>query len=151
MRASLAVLVLLLAAAGCSSDEEPDAAASSDAAPSTGTTSTASASTGPVEPTTGPVLRDAVVAYSDAFLTGDAPAAFDLLSARCQGVIGEAAFTAVVEQAGDLYGAPLELVSYDEQVSGDTALVSYTYDATALDQSDEPWLVERGEWRNDDC
>jgi hypothetical protein len=80
------------------------------------------------------------------------------LTTRCQDVIGLEAFEAVVDEAEDRYGAALELTSVAASgdrltgaVDGDRATVTYTYEVPVLDQTDEPWLVERGGWRNDDC
>jgi hypothetical protein len=45
----------------------------------------------------------------------------------------------------------LPIVSYDAQVSGDHARVTYTYDVAALNQDAEPWVREEGFWKTDDC
>lgn len=96
-------------------------------------------------------LIDAVHGYSDAFLGGDGPTAFGLLSARCQERIGEKRMTAIVDAAAIAWGdASMGPVTVDEL--GETrALVSYEYDMGGLDQTEEPWVVEDGGWRQDDC
>ena len=95
-------------------------------------------------------LRQAVTAYSDAFLGGD-PGAYDLLSARCQERIPRDEFEAVVSTAGEQYGSPLEFVTYSEDIADDNARVTYTYSVAQINQADEPWVREGGEWRQDDC
>jgi hypothetical protein len=96
-------------------------------------------------------VRQAAEAYSDAFLTGDADAAFRLLSRRCRETIGIAAFGDIVDEAADLYGSPLAFTSFRADVKGSKASLTYTYDVPALDQVDEPWVQRGGQWRNDDC
>ncbi len=96
-------------------------------------------------------LRAAVVAYSDAFLSGDSDGAYGILSERCQDRHTQDAFAVVVEAAAAFYGAPLPLQSFEAEVAGDLARVSYTYAVPALDQLSEPWVREGGEWKQDDC
>ncbi|GAW50912.1 uncharacterized protein PD653_1477 [Nocardioides sp. PD653] len=64
--------------------------------------------------------------------------------------MGEDQFGATVGQAGELYDNALALESYNAEVSGDQARVSYTYPASAINQDREPWVRE-SEWREDDC
>lgn len=84
-----------------------------------------------------PELEAAVTAYSGAFLTGDA-AAYDLLSQRCRDRTDKDAFLTTLDQAKELYGSPLTILTYDAEVSGDLARVTYTYEASALNQDSEP-------------
>lgn len=95
-------------------------------------------------------LRDAVQAYSDAFLTGDDAAAFDALSARCQDKVGADAFGTVVNAAGKTYGTALPIKTFDADVNDTQARVTYTYDMAAIDQKDQPW-VDEGGWKYDAC
>lgn len=93
-----------------------------------------------------------MTAYSDAFLTGHGKTAFDMLSTRCQERTNETEFVEEVAVAGTQYGRALDLASYDAHVSGDLARVTYTYaGAHEIDQDAEPWVFERGTWREDDC
>jgi hypothetical protein len=96
-------------------------------------------------------LRDAVQAYSDAFLTGDGAASYELLSARCQEREGREEWVSLVAGAGQIYGEPLDFTSYQPEISGDQAKVSYTFERSEINQTDEPWVYEHGRWRNDDC
>lgn len=96
-------------------------------------------------------LRGAVEVYSDSFLAGLGDRAFDLLSERCKVEVGHQQFVAAVAVAADRYDG-IGISSYDEEVDGDVATVTYRYDdAPELDQVDERWIVEEGGWRNDDC
>ena len=97
------------------------------------------------------MLRTAVKKYSDAYLTGDATTAFNLLSARCQKRMSAAAFADIVRGARDMYGSALPIKTFDAQISGDLARVTYTYDVKAINQDSEPWVREDGKWHEDDC
>lgn len=96
-------------------------------------------------------LKSAVTAYSDAYLSGDATAAYDLLSARCQGRMSVEQFGGLVSAAKAAYGDALPIKAFDAKVSDDLARVTYTYGVPALDQDSEPWVQENGDWREDDC
>jgi len=96
-------------------------------------------------------LKKAVQAYSDAYLAGKADPAYQLLSARCQKKWTSSQFGALVTTAGKTYGAALPLESFSAKISGDIALVSYTYILPALRQERQPWLLGSGGWKNDDC
>jgi len=102
--------------------------------------------------TEGTELRAAVQAYSDAFLTGDGRAAYAMLSARCRHRTAKADFLHIVTIAREtLGGKPRAFLSYTEQVSGDLARVTYTFDDPTLNQEAEPWVRETGTWHEDDC
>ncbi len=96
-------------------------------------------------------LKDAVVAYSDAFLAGQSDDAWALLSSRCRDRLSEPEFDSLVEQGAAQYGdaslESLEVTSF----AGELARVSYTYSESVINQTDEPWGFEDGAWRNDDC
>lgn len=97
-------------------------------------------------------IEGAAQDYSDAFLTGDAEGAYALLSERCQERTPSDAFALVVETAASQYGTALEFSDYDAEVNGEQARVTYSYaDHSEIDQTDEPWVKESGEWRVDDC
>ncbi|WP_028637721.1 hypothetical protein [Nocardioides sp. URHA0032] len=96
-------------------------------------------------------IREAAQAYSDAYLTGDADAAYGLLSQRCQDRTPADQFASVVQTAKAQYGSALDFKSFDADVNGEQARVTYTYDTAAINQDQEPWVKESGEWREDDC
>jgi hypothetical protein len=116
--------------------------------------STAQIETTPTEsapPVTDEALRQAVQGYSDAFLGGEPTTAYEYFSARCKDQVSLSYFTGIIIAAKQVYGTALPITSYDAEVSGDLARVSYTYDVPALDQTDEPWAREDGAWKQDDC
>lgn len=96
-------------------------------------------------------LVDAVDGYSVAFTSGDAETAYGMLSDRCQGRVAESEFAAVVEVASSSYGETAPETVEVGQLEGDMARVTYTFADPALDQESEPWVVEDGAWRQDDC
>lgn len=140
------VAVSALGLSACGGSQEPGQdGPEGDTTPTTTAPATSSSAEGGE-----PELEAAVTAYSDAFLSGDM-AAYDLLSQRCRDRTDKAAFRAILDQAKELYGSPLTIQTYEAEVSGDLARVTYTYEASALNQDSEPWVREGGEWRNDDC
>lgn len=138
----LGVLVLAVVLAACGGGGDPVAKPTRSASPSVSVSSS---------PDPQVELRAAVQAYSDAYLTGKGAAAYALLSKRCQARSTPADFAALVKEAGDLYGSALPLKSFDADVSGDMARVTYTYDLAAINQDSEPWVREGGAWHEDDC
>lgn len=98
-----------------------------------------------------PALRRAVQNYSDAYLTGDANTAYALLSKRCQARTTEADFAALVSQAKGLYGTALPMKTFKVDLNDAQARVTYTYEMAAINQTDEPWVKESGDWHQDDC
>lgn len=103
------------------------------------------------EPDAESAIREAAQAYSDAFLTGDADAAYELFSERCKARTDETEFASNVSVASGMYGEPLPFATFEADVSGDMARVTYTYaDAPEINQDSEPWVNEDG-WRQDDC
>lgn len=96
-------------------------------------------------------LRSAVESYSSAYLSGDAERARALLSARCQQRISLDELRALATGAKGLYGTA-KMTSFEiTTLSGPLARVTYRYDVPAIDQLDEPWARQDGQWRNDDC
>ena len=94
-------------------------------------------------------LRAAVQDYSEAYLGGDADAAYALLSARCRDRLSRDEFATLVAAARETYG-PTPISSLEVEVDGDVARATYTYPVAALDQTAEPWIYELG-WKQDDC
>lgn len=95
-------------------------------------------------------LRVAVEDYSEAYLGGDAEAAYALLSARCQDRLSRDEFAVMVAAARETYG-PTPIRSLEVEVDGDMAQATYTYPVAALDQTAEPWVYEQLGWKQDDC
>jgi hypothetical protein len=116
--------VVLFVAAGCGSDDE-------------GTSED-------------PVLEETVRSYSADFLAGDATAAYARMSDRCHTVLEEEVFASVVETIAEAYPDE-EITDFESDVDGNSATVSYEYSDDNLDQEDEPWVYEGGEWHIDDC
>ncbi|WP_346535560.1 hypothetical protein [Micromonospora sp. DPT] len=69
-----------------------------------------------------------MVEYSDAFLDAKPTVAYDLFSARCKDRVTLSEFTGMLTAAKQMYGKAMPLKSFDAQVSGDLARVTYTYD-----------------------
>lgn len=96
-------------------------------------------------------LEASVRGYSEAFLAGDAEAAWELLSERCRDRLAQSEFTSIVSAGGAMYG-DAELTEFEVvDLAGNLARVTYRYDAPEIDQVREPWTLEGGVWRNDDC
>ena len=96
-------------------------------------------------------LRDAVQGYSDAFLTAQPTTAYDYFSARCQEQVSLSYFTGILIAAKQAYGTALPIKSFEAEIAGDMARVTYTYDDAELNQAAEPWTRESGAWKQDDC
>ena len=100
---------------------------------------------GPGSPETLAAIQDAVGAYTDSVLSGDAETAYGLLSAHCQQVVPLAEFAASLPD-----GTPTPVSGFDAQVEGGSASVSYT--AGTLTADGEAWVREdQGQWRKDAC
>ena len=96
-------------------------------------------------------LKDAVTAYSTAYLGGDGPQAYALLSARCKARVSAEQMQSMTRSANATYGQqPIQTLVVDDQ-SGDLARVTYTYTVPAINQTREPWVRESGQWLEDDC
>jgi hypothetical protein len=97
-------------------------------------------------------LEKAVRAYSDAYFATDTATAYGMLSTRCRGEVTQAAYGQSIAAATKAYGKTHTIKSLTvDQMSGDMARVTYTYDATVLDQKQQPWTREGGAWRWDAC
>ena len=97
-----------------------------------------------------PALRKAVLAYSHAYLSGRVDAAYALMSERCRERSPREEFAGDVAMAEKMYD-PEPVRSLVAEVKADRARVTYTYAEFDLNQTGEPWTLEGGEWRNDDC
>ena len=49
------------------------------------------------------------------------------------------------------FGDALPFKSYDAELNGNQARVTYTYTVASINQEQEPWVLEDGAWREDDC
>ncbi|WP_433320236.1 hypothetical protein [Micromonospora chersina] len=129
----------------------PEAAPSSASpAPAASTASEAASPTGQAVSEEAE-LRQAVVAYSDAFLDAKPTAGYELFSARCKERVTLSEFTGMLTAAKQMYGKAMTIKSLEAQISGDLARVTYTNDVPALNQSKEPWVRQDGRWKQDDC
>lgn len=156
-------MLVCASTAACSTGSEPTSSGGDAVAPTvsspqpgqnrsagSGTSTTTPVTSGPSTSRSSTALRSAVTAYSDAYLGGDAKTAFAIRSTRCQIEIGRGTFTNLVSQAALIYGK-LPIRSYSEQVDGSTAKVTYGYDVSTLNQTEQPWTRHQGEWRYDNC
>ncbi len=159
MVAAGCVAVSLLSACGAGEASPPPSTSTAGSAASTGSSTTSSttppagtkSTTAPPKAAPTAAVRDAVTSYSDAFLDADPVAAYELLSARCQDEVSLSYFTGIVTAAKMRYGKALPIRSFKAKVRDDVAVVSYGYDVPALDQENEPWVLESGKWKNDQC
>ena len=144
-----------LSVAGCgdatTTTDAPAPTATATAGSSAAASSSVAASPSALQSDGQDDLRAAVRAYSDAFLNGKPAAAYELFSARCKQRISLDRFTTVVTAAKQLYGKALPFETYDAEVSGNFARVTYTFAVPALNQTKEPWVREDGRWKQDDC
>lgn len=127
---------------------ETQAPASSSAAPSPTATPSQSETAGEDRAA---LLEAAVRAYSDTFLTADAESSYDLLSDRCQARVSKDQWELLMASVEQQYGTALPIRTYEAEISGDLARVTYAYDVAAINQDREPWVWERQGWRQDDC
>lgn len=134
------LVAVVLGTAGCSSDSSTSAS-----------TSTTSATTTTEIPTPSvPRLVSAVRAYSSAYLGGDSHGAWALLSQRCQMNIAEIQYRAIVAAAKVAYGSAI-LESVSATTNGNQGHATYTYSDASINQQDQPWVFESGEWHYDNC
>ncbi|MQW77942.1 hypothetical protein GHK92_18905 [Nocardioides sp. dk4132] len=131
------------------------------ATPSTSAPATsAPATTAPVATPTAPAaqppavdtdLRVAVTAYHVAFTTGDAPAAFELLSERCKDTVDMGAFGEESLAQAAKHGTTPRLTSYDAESGSDRASVTASFRGPRITLAAEPWVRELGAWHRDVC
>ena len=143
-------------ASASASPSEPTAPSS----PSASTPATTPATTAPVATPTAPAaqppavdtdLRVAVTAYHVAFTTGDAPAAFELLSERCKDTVDMGAFGEDSLALADRHGTAPRLTSYDAESGSDSARVTASFRGPRITLRAEPWVRELGAWHRDVC
>ncbi|PJM97998.1 hypothetical protein CG740_38145 [Streptomyces sp. CB01201] len=95
------------------------------------------------------VLENSVRSYGQALTAPDAPAAWRLMSKRCQSMSSLKTVAAVADVTHKRWGAiPVKTVHIDE-LSGTHAVVSYDYDKET-GQKRRDWVREGGVWK-DDC
>ncbi|MET8093105.1 hypothetical protein [Micromonospora sp. NPDC005220] len=143
----------LLSLTACSSSADKPEASPSSTSPAPTATGVSGAAASPTAPDTSEeaVLRQAVVAYSDAFLDAEPTVGYELFSARCKERVTLSEFTGMLTAAKQMYGKAMPIKSFEARISGDLARVTYTYDVPALNQNKEPWVREDGKWKQDDC
>ncbi|MGN9809994.1 hypothetical protein ACTMSW_11635 [Micromonospora sp. BQ11] len=146
------LVVLSLAACGGEADQAEAASPSASTAP-VATPSSVAAAVSPTAqaPSEEAELRRAVVAYSDAFLDAKPTVGYELFSARCKERVTLSEFTGMLMAAKQMYGKAMPIKTFEAQISGDLARVTYTYEVPALNQTREPWAREDGKWKQDDC
>ncbi len=97
-------------------------------------------------------LEAAVAVYTASYFAGDADTAYGMLSARCAEETTKDAYPAVVKRAAADHGADHPLTDLRAEVSGTTGHA--TYKVTGLPEFDkkaQPWTLEDGAWKYDDC
>jgi hypothetical protein len=148
MKFEMRVAVLVLAALGLVACANAVPSSSGTVSPTAAAaTPTAVAST----PNADQQLQAAVQSYSAAYLGGNGAAAYALLTARCQQSVGLSQMMSLTSAAASLYGAlPITSLTVNSD-SGSQATVTYTYAVAKLNQSQQPWVVEGGSWKDDHC
>lgn len=147
MRTRSTTAVLLLASltlAGCSAtaDNPP---ASANPKPGASAATEKPADTGKAE------LEAAVRAYSKAYFGQDVDAAYGALSKRCAAKVSRPMYEGAIKATVTTLGShDIKTLTVD-QISGDLARVTYTYDVPKLSQSGQPWAREGGAWKYDAC
>lgn len=140
-----------LAACGGGSDTgtpSPTATSSSPTASVSMTTPPPADDSKAVSP--GAALESAVRSFSGFYTGGNGPAAYALLSARCQKLYSEKVFSALVLQVHQSYGTT-PIAALNVVVNGDSGFATYTYAKSGLNQTRQPWVLEGGAWKNDGC
>jgi hypothetical protein len=136
-----------LAACGSTAGTTTTTASVAPATSSSGTIDATVAAT----PSGNQQLQAAVQAYSAAYLTGKGTAAYALLSSRCQQLVGLPQMISLTSAAASLHRA-LPVTSFTvNSNSGSQATVTYTYAVAKLNQSQQPWVIEGGSWKDDNC
>ena len=119
--------------------------------PATTAPATSPTTTEPQQPAVDTDLRVAVTAYHVAFTTGDAPAAFELLSERCKDSVDMVAFGEDSLAQAAKHGTTPRLTSYDAESGSDRASVTATFRRPVIEVREEPWVRELGAWHRDVC
>ena len=85
------------------------------------------------------------------YLSGDGIDAYTLLSKACQAKIDRNEFFGNTLAAKQIYGnLPVKTFRVNSITTVD-ARVTYTFAVPALTQTQERWVLEGGNWREDDC
>ena len=152
MKRFAVVILCALALAACSDEPDEVDAIGGDQSLNTPSSSTETTPTPQDDSGNEDALEESVNAYSDAFLKGEPRGAYELLSSQCQDDTSLAKLTGIIAVATDIY-EPEPIDSFEADVDGQNAVVSYTYaDQPDIDQGNERWVLEGdGIWRNDDC
>lgn len=95
-------------------------------------------------------LQLAVRVYSGSFLAGDARGVHALMSTRCQAAFPVEDLKPLVAAAAMDFG-DARMTALAVTVDGTAGTATYTFTRPELDQEREPWVVEKGGWRNDSC
>lgn len=96
-------------------------------------------------------LEATVRAYSAAYFKPDTAAAYGMLSKRCAAKIPQPMYDATVKATVASLGKHEIKTLTVDQLSGDLARVTYTYDVPKLSQTGQPWAREGGVWKYDGC
>lgn len=136
---AVALSALLLSGCGGKSDDKTSVP-----------TPAAVQATTPAPPSTEDNLTVAITSYSKAYLTGDGATAYALLSKKCQNAMPLSEFAGLTEQAKSLYGN-VRIKTVKVEVDGDHATATYSYPVPAINQTNEPWVLEDGTWHNGEC
>ncbi|MDT0571475.1 hypothetical protein RM704_29120 [Streptomyces sp. DSM 3412] len=155
-RATVLLIAALVTLTACTSDDEPGDHA--DGTPSAGArqpSATPSRTATSEADTAG--LEAAVRAYTAAYFANEPDTTFGMLSTRCRKHITRAGMAVLTERAeqteraiGDSEPKDVKRFEVDE-ISDDSARVSYGVGLPKFDQKQEPWIREAGAWRYDDC
>lgn len=148
MRITAIILASAALLAGCGGgDKSSDAEGGS----TSGATNTpAATSSAPAQGDGEAALQRAVRAYSTAYLAGDGPTAWGMFSARCQGRVSQDELSGAAVKAYTQYG-PQAIKTLTVDVQGNLARATYTYEDSAINQTGEPWVLQGGAWKMDDC
>jgi hypothetical protein len=92
-----------------------------------------------------------VQAYSDGYLADEPVEVYNRLSNRCKQRMPLSSFTRLSVAANQLYGGPLPIQTFKANIQGNLARATYTYRVPAINQTQEPWVREHGQWHQDDC
>jgi hypothetical protein len=136
---------MLLALTACSSDSDDK-----DPGPVATTSTNAPSAAQPAKADTAG-LESAVRLYTDAYFKGDVATVYGMLSDGCTETITKPAMQALTDRAVGDYGHQDVKRFEVDQVSGDTARVSYGVGLPKFDQKQQPWVREGGDWKYDDC
>lgn len=95
-------------------------------------------------------LEAAVREYTEDFSVDEYDDAYSMWSARCQELVARDDIVGQLELQSDVYGT-YEVTSFDADVDGSSAAVSYSISERELSQSEQAWVLEDGAWRYDAC